>query len=149
MEFAIHQPLKIYTGELGFLAGSPLRGAWALKQNLIGVGILWKYGYYNQIRKADQTMDSLFIEKYYAIVPGGQLYHRNVERWDGSEGCTTWSNTRRALMRWASLRLNQTVPCDNALKSMGVRIVFMSDVVRFPKMTSLPHVTLDIPQPTG
>jgi starch phosphorylase len=41
MEFAIHQPLKIYSGGLGFLAGSHLRSAYELKQNLIGIGILW------------------------------------------------------------------------------------------------------------
>ncbi len=68
MEFAIHQPLKTYSGGLGFLAGSHLRGAFALKQNLIGVGILWKYGYYDQIRKADQTMDILFMEKSYGFL---------------------------------------------------------------------------------
>ena len=43
MEFAIHQPLKIYSGGLGFLSGSHLRSAYELKQNLIGIGILWKY----------------------------------------------------------------------------------------------------------
>ena len=43
MEFAIHQPLKIYSGGLGFLAGSHLRSAFELNQNLIGVGILWKF----------------------------------------------------------------------------------------------------------
>ena len=34
MEFAVHQPLKIYSGGLGFLAGSHLRSAYELKQNL-------------------------------------------------------------------------------------------------------------------
>ena len=37
MEFAIHQPLKIYSGGLGFLSGSHLRSAYELKQNLIGI----------------------------------------------------------------------------------------------------------------
>ena len=47
MEFAVHQPLKIYSGGLGYLSGSHLRSAYELKQNLIGIGILWKYGYYD------------------------------------------------------------------------------------------------------
>lgn len=42
MEFAIDQSLKIYSGGLGFLAGSHMRSAYDLKQNLIGIGILWK-----------------------------------------------------------------------------------------------------------
>lgn len=68
MEFAIHQPLKIYAGGLGFLAGSHMRSAFELKQNMVGVGILWKYGYYDQVRKSDQTMDILFQEKVYGFL---------------------------------------------------------------------------------
>ena len=65
MEFAIHQPLKIYSGGLGFLSGSHLRSAYELKQNLIGIGILWKEGYYDQARNADQTLKVVWIEKIY------------------------------------------------------------------------------------
>lgn len=68
MEYAIHQPLKIYAGGLGFLAGSHLRSAYESGQNLVGIGILWKYGYYDQIRKSDQTMDVLFQEKIYGFL---------------------------------------------------------------------------------
>jgi starch phosphorylase len=68
MEYAIHQPLKIYAGGLGYLAGSHLRSAHAMKQNMVAVGILWKYGYYDQTRKADQTMDVLFQEKVYGFL---------------------------------------------------------------------------------
>ncbi|MBK6478037.1 MAG: alpha-glucan family phosphorylase [Saprospiraceae bacterium] len=65
MEFAIHQPLKIYSGGLGFLAGSHMRSAYELKQNLIGIGILWKYGYYDQARNQDQTLLATWYEKNY------------------------------------------------------------------------------------
>ncbi len=65
MEFATHQPLKIYSGGLGFLAGSHLRSAYELKQNLIGVGLLWKYGYYDQERNQDQTLDVAWNEKQF------------------------------------------------------------------------------------
>lgn len=68
MEYAIHQPLKLYAGGLGFLAGSHLRSAFELRQNLVGIGILWKYGYYDQVRKPDQTMDVLFQEKVYGFL---------------------------------------------------------------------------------
>ncbi|HEU0226185.1 MAG TPA: alpha-glucan family phosphorylase [Arachidicoccus soli] len=68
MEFAIHQPLKIYSGGLGFLAGSHLRSAYELSQNLVGIGILWKYGYYDQIRNGDQTMQALWAEKTYSFL---------------------------------------------------------------------------------
>jgi starch phosphorylase len=65
MEFAIHQPLKIYSGGLGFLAGSHMRSAYELRQNLIGIGILWKYGYYDQARNQDQTLQVQWNEKIY------------------------------------------------------------------------------------
>jgi starch phosphorylase len=68
MEFAIEQALKSYSGGLGFLAGSHMRSAFELKQNVIGIGMLWKYGYYDQTRKTDNAMDVLFREKIYSFL---------------------------------------------------------------------------------
>ncbi|TMI61803.1 MAG: alpha-glucan family phosphorylase [Bacteroidetes bacterium] len=68
MEFATHQPLKIYSGGLGFLAGSHMRSAYELRQNLIGIGILWKYGYYDQSRNQDQTLQVTWMEKNSAFL---------------------------------------------------------------------------------
>lgn len=68
MEFAVHQPLKIYSGGLGFLSGSHLRSAYELKQNMIGIGILWKYGYYDQARNQDQTLQVTWMEKNYSFL---------------------------------------------------------------------------------
>jgi starch phosphorylase len=68
MEFAVHQPLKIYSGGLGYLSGSHLRSAYELRQNLIGIGILWKYGYYDQARNQDQTLQIQWNEKLYSFL---------------------------------------------------------------------------------
>ena len=68
MEFAIDQSLKTYSGGLGFLAGSHMRSAYQLKQNLIGIGMLWKYGYYDQTRNADNSMAVQFREKMYSFL---------------------------------------------------------------------------------
>src|SRR5678816_3486227 len=68
MEFAIHQPLKTYAGGLGFLAGSHMRSAFELQQNMVGIGILWKYGYYDQERNQDQTLDVTWNEKQYSFL---------------------------------------------------------------------------------
>ena len=65
MEFAVHQPLKIYSGGLGFLSGSHMRSAYELRQHLVGIGILWKYGYYDQARNQDQTLQVQWNEKIY------------------------------------------------------------------------------------
>lgn len=56
MEAAIDQGLKTYSGGLGFLAGSHLRSAFDLRQNLVAIGMLWTYGYYHQIRGEDREM---------------------------------------------------------------------------------------------
>ena len=37
MEYAVHNALKIYSGGLGFLAGSHMRSAYELRQNLIAL----------------------------------------------------------------------------------------------------------------
>lgn len=65
MEFAIHQALKIYSGGLGYLAGSHMRSAYDLHQNMIGVGILWSYGYYDQNRNENRSLRPEFIRKHY------------------------------------------------------------------------------------
>ncbi len=75
MEFAIDQPLKIYSGGLGFLAGSHMRSAYELKQNMIGIGILWKKGYYDQERNQDQTVKASFRDKdYHFLTDTGIVY---------------------------------------------------------------------------
>lgn len=68
MEFAIDQALKIYSGGLGFLAGSHMRSAFELKQNMIGIGILWKYGYYDQSRNMDGSLQPTFVQKDYSFL---------------------------------------------------------------------------------
>ncbi len=68
MEFAIHQALKIYSGGLGFLAGSHMRSAYDLKQNIVGIGILWSYGYYDQARNEEGYLKADFIRKYYSYL---------------------------------------------------------------------------------
>ena len=65
MEFAISQVLKIYSGGLGFLAGSHMRSAYDLKQNVVGIGLLWSFGYYDQARHEDGTLRPVFTRKFY------------------------------------------------------------------------------------
>ncbi len=65
MEFAIDQTLKIYSGGLGFLAGSHMRSVYDLKQNQIGIGILWSFGYYNQVRGDNREMAVSHRRKQY------------------------------------------------------------------------------------
>jgi starch phosphorylase len=65
MEFAIDQALKIYSGGLGFLAGSHMRSVYDLKQNVVGIGMLWSFGYYDQARNEDSTLKPTYTRKFY------------------------------------------------------------------------------------
>jgi glycogen phosphorylase len=67
-EFAIDQSFKVYSGGLGFLAGSHMRSAADRRQNLCGIGILWTYGYYNQARGEDRELAVQFRKKEYAFL---------------------------------------------------------------------------------
>ena len=65
MEFAVDQALKIYSGGLGFLAGSHMRSAYDLKQNMVGIGLLWSFGYYDQARNEDRSLKPTYTRKFY------------------------------------------------------------------------------------
>ncbi len=80
MEFAIDQALKTYSGGLGFLAGSHMRSAYQTKQNLIGIGMLWKFGYYDQVRNTDNSMAVQFREKMYSFLQDtGVRFQMNIQ----------------------------------------------------------------------
>ncbi len=48
MEYGLHDSLKIFSGGLGILAGDYLKEASDLKVNMVGVGLLYRYGYFKQ-----------------------------------------------------------------------------------------------------
>ena len=48
MEFGIHPCLKIYSGGLGILAGDYLKEASDSNVNIIGVGLIYRFGYFKQ-----------------------------------------------------------------------------------------------------
>lgn len=48
MEFGLHESLQIYSGGLGVLAGDYLKEASDSNVNMIGVGLLYRYGYFSQ-----------------------------------------------------------------------------------------------------
>ena len=48
MEYGLDTSLKIYSGGLGILAGDYLKEASDMNVNLVGVGLFYRYGYFNQ-----------------------------------------------------------------------------------------------------
>ncbi len=49
MEYGLDTSLKIYSGGLGILAGDYLKETSDMNVNLCAVGLLYRYGYFNQI----------------------------------------------------------------------------------------------------
>ena len=65
MEIAINQSLSTYSGGLGFLAGSHMLSAGYLQMPMVGVSILWSYGYYNQRIDHEGNVEVAYIRKHY------------------------------------------------------------------------------------
>jgi starch phosphorylase len=53
MEFGIHETLPLFAGGLGILAGDHLKAASGLKMPLVGVGLLYREGYFRQYLDKD------------------------------------------------------------------------------------------------
>ena len=65
MEIAIDQSIATYSGGLGFLAGSHMLSAGYLQMPMVGVTILWSYGYYNQRIDHEGNVEVAYIRKHY------------------------------------------------------------------------------------
>src|SRR5574344_942946 len=65
MEIAMDQSLSTYSGGLGFLAGSHMLSAGYLQMPMVGVTMLWSYGYYDQRIDHKGDVEVAYIRKYY------------------------------------------------------------------------------------
>ena len=65
MEIAIDQSLATYSGGLGFLAGSHMQSAGYLQMPMVGVTMLWSFGYYDQRIDENGNVEVAFIRKHY------------------------------------------------------------------------------------
>ncbi len=61
-EFGMHQSLPIYSGGLGILAGDHVRSASDLGLPLVGVGLLYRQGYFHQRFSLDNWQEEHFDE---------------------------------------------------------------------------------------
>ena len=65
MEIAIDQSLATYSGGLGFLAGSHMQSAGYLQMPMVGVTMLWSFGYYDQRIDQNGNVEVAYIRKHY------------------------------------------------------------------------------------
>ena len=68
-EFGVHTSLPLYSGGLGILAGDHLKSASDLGLPLIGVGLLYRYGYFRQRLRTDGWQEEHYGETFPSALP--------------------------------------------------------------------------------
>lgn len=74
MEIAMDQSLSTYSGGLGFLAGSHMQSAGYLQVPMVGITMLWSYGYYDQRIDHTGQVEIAYIRKYYDFLTDLNIY---------------------------------------------------------------------------
>ena len=68
-EFGIHESLPVYSGGLGILAGDHLKSASDLGVPLIGVGLLYRQGYFRQRLNRSGWQEDYYIDNVFQQMP--------------------------------------------------------------------------------
>jgi len=69
MEYGLHQCLPLYSGGLGVLAGDHLKSASDLGLPLVGVGLLYRSGYFHQNIDADGRQQHIYPSSDFSRLP--------------------------------------------------------------------------------
>ena len=79
-EFGFHESFPIYSGGLGILAGDHCKSASDMHLPFIGVGLLYRRGYFHQTIDADGNQNALYTNSEFESLPISPVVHA-----DGSE----------------------------------------------------------------
>ncbi|HYS42997.1 MAG TPA: alpha-glucan family phosphorylase, partial [Geobacteraceae bacterium] len=69
MEFGLHESLPVYSGGLGILAGDHLKSASDLGIPLVGVGLLYRQGYFRQYLNIEGWQQEFYPENDFYNLP--------------------------------------------------------------------------------
>ena len=69
MEYGLLKSLKIYSGGLGILAGDYLKQASDSNANLLAIGLLYRYGYFNQELSVWGDQLSQYLPQKFSMLP--------------------------------------------------------------------------------
>ena len=72
-EYGIHESLPIYSGGLGILSGDHMKSASDLGLPLVGVGLLYRFGYFRQSLNADGWQQEAYPENDFFHLPLTQV----------------------------------------------------------------------------
>jgi phosphorylase/glycogen(starch) synthase len=69
MEFGLHHSVKTYSGGLGILAGDYLKEASDSAVDMVGIGILYRYGYFDQILSVSGEQQASYPRQVFSQLP--------------------------------------------------------------------------------
>ena len=124
-EFGIHESLPIYSGGLGILAGDHLKSASEIGLPLIGVGLLYRQGYFQQYLSADGWQQEAYPELDFfnlAVEPmkyaDGQDIHVRVDLPENAVFCKVWkASIGRIPLYLLDTNLAENAPMDRDITS--------------------------------
>ena len=70
-EFGMHESLPIYSGGLGILAGDHCKTASDLRLPFVGVGLLYRQGYFQQTIDAEGRQNAHYADNDFGLMPVG------------------------------------------------------------------------------
>jgi glycogen phosphorylase len=79
MEFGLHECIPIYGGGLGVLSGDFLKAASDMAMPVIGVGLIYKYGYFTQRINLHGYQEELFVEFDNHLIPVHEVRNEQGE----------------------------------------------------------------------
>ncbi|KPJ63497.1 MAG: hypothetical protein AMS15_00140 [Planctomycetes bacterium DG_23] len=79
MEFGLHESIPIYGGGLGVLAGDFLKSASDMGVPVVGLGLLYKFGYFTQRVNINGEQEEVLLEFENHLIPIKELYAPNGE----------------------------------------------------------------------
>src|SRR5258705_7833718 len=78
-EFGFHESLPIYSGGLGILAGDHCKAASDLRLPFVGVGLLYRQGYFAQTIGPDGSQIATYTDADFASLPANPVMHDGGE----------------------------------------------------------------------
>ena len=76
-EYGLHESLPIYSGGLGVLSGDHMKSASDLGLPLVGVGLLYRFGYFRQALNNDGWQTENYPENDFFTMPVTQVLNEN------------------------------------------------------------------------
>ena len=76
-EFGFHESFPIYSGGLGILAGDHCKSASDMHLPFVGVGLLYRQGYFHQTIDADGNQNAVYSDSEFESLPISLVLHED------------------------------------------------------------------------